>query len=289
MALAFFTSDLHGRPGRYDALWSRIADGRPGAVFLGGDLTPHAMDRSWDVDGTGGDFVPEFLEPGFRTLRDRLGDRYPRVFLILGNDDPAHTEEDLAAGQDDRLWEYLHGRRAAWEGYDVYGYNCVPPTPFLLKDWERYDVSRFVDPGCISPEEGRRGDGLTAREIRWTTIKEEVATLAGDADQSRSVWLFHTPPHGTCLDRAALDGKMIDHVPLDPHVGSIAVKDFILERQPLVTLHGHVHETVSRTGNWRELLGATHAFTGAHGGPELALVCFDPSDPAAAVREILPA
>jgi len=30
----------------------------------------------------------------------------------------------------------------------------VPPTPFLLKDWEKYDVSAYVDPGCVSPEEG---------------------------------------------------------------------------------------------------------------------------------------
>lgn len=36
-------------------------------------------------------------------------------------------------------------------------YNSrTPISPFLLKDWEHYDVSRYVDLGCISPEDGQR-------------------------------------------------------------------------------------------------------------------------------------
>ena len=246
------------------------------------------MDRAWDTEDAGDDFVPGFLAPGFRILKNRLGPDYPRVLLILGNDDPAHTEEDLAVGEGEGLWEYIHRKTVDWAGFEVRGYNCVPPTPFMLKDWERYDVSRFVDPGCISPEEGRRSDGLTEREIRWATIAGELDELAGDDDQARTIWLFHTPPHGTGLDLADLGGKSVDHVPLDPQVGSIAVARFIEERQPLVTLHGHIHEAVRMSGRWREKLGRTHAFAGAHHGPELALVRFDPSDPAGATREIVP-
>jgi hypothetical protein len=266
-----------------------VRDEKPGAVLLGGDLLPHGLDRAWDTAGAGGDFVTGFLAPGFGALQDNLGADYPRVFLILGNDDPAHVERELAAGEERGLWEYVHGRRAVWEEWEVRGYNCVPPTPFLLKDWERYDVSRYVDPGCIPPEEGRRTDGRTAREIRWTTIREELAELAGDADQSRTIWLFHTPPHGTGLDLADLGGRRVDHVPLDPEVGSIAVREFIETRQPRLTLHGHIHEAVRTSGRWRVRLGATWALAGAHHGPELPLVRFDPADPAGATRDLLPA
>jgi len=35
-------------------------------------------------------------------------------------------------------------------------------------------------------------------------------------------------------------------------VGSIAVRRFIEERQPLLTLHGHIHESARLTGDWRE-------------------------------------
>jgi Icc-related predicted phosphoesterase len=283
--LAFFTSDLHGNADRYRTLWERAAQERPAAVFLGGDLMPHGMDPTWhDTDGG---FVEGFLAQGFADLRRRLGDAAPRVFLVLGNDDPHGWEADLRAGQERGLWEYVHGRGVAWGEHTVWGYNCVPPTPFLLKDWERYDVSRFVDPGCIAPEDGRRTDGMTKRELRWRTIAGELADMVGGADLSRDICLFHTPPHGTPLDLAALAGRRIDHVPVDPHVGSIAVSRFITGKQPLVTLHGHVHEAAETSGVWRVHLGNTHSFAGAHGGPELPLVRFDPRQPAAATRELV--
>ena len=103
------------------------------------------------------------------------------------------------------------------------------------------------------------------------------------------MFLFHAPPHDTVLDRAALDGKMIDHVPLDVHVGSIAIRRFVEQRQPLLTLHGHVHESARLMGAWRQQLGRTWIFGAAHDGPELALVRFDLEAPESAIRELLPA
>jgi hypothetical protein len=41
------------------------------------------------------------------------------------------------------------------------------------------------------------------------------------------------------------------------------------------------------TGNWRQKIGRTHAFTAAHDGPELALVRFDLDDLDSATREFL--
>ena len=55
---------------------------------------------------------------------------------------------------------------------------------------------------------------------------------------SRAVFLFHTPPYNTGLDRAALDGKKVNYVDLDVHVGSIAVRRFIESKQPLLTCTG---------------------------------------------------
>ena len=154
-----------------------------------------------------------------------------------------------------------------------------PPLPFLLKDWERYDVSRYVPHGSVSPEEGRRTVEVSSQEARYSTIKEDLEDLAGDGSLDNAVFLFHTPPHETALDRAALDGKSIDHVPLDLHVGSIAVRRFIEGRQPLITLHGHIHESPRLTGSWKDRLGRTHLFSAAHDGPELALVRFDLESP----------
>lgn len=290
MALFFFVSDLHGKISRYEALLDRVTKERPDAVFLGGDLLPHPMDMSWQKGRTIGNddtFVTGYLEPSFQVLRKSMGSHYPQVFIILGNDDPWVHEEDLLAADQAGIWKYLHGRKFEWNDYTIYGYSCVPPTPFQLKDWERYDVSRFVDPGCIGPSEGRRSDGMTKRELDHTTIKNEVAELAGDDDLTKAIFLFHGPPYKSKLDRAALDGKMVDHAPLDVHVGSIALQRFIQESQPLVTLHGHIHESRRLTGSWMEQSGRTVMMGAAHDGPELALVRFDPGDPTAASLELL--
>ena len=104
----------------------------------------------------------------------------------------------------------------------------------------------------------------------------------------RCTFLFHSPPYRTSLDRAQLDGKCIDHVPLDVHVGSIAIKRFIERRQPRVTLHGHIHEAPRLTGVWQEAIGSTVTMCGCHDGPELPVVRFDPEHPLQATRELIP-
>ncbi len=117
---------------------------------------------------------------------------------------------------------------------------------------------------------------VSEHEKRFSTIAKDLELLADDEVLSKSIWVIHTPPYQTKLDRAALDGKKVEHVELDPHIGSIAVKRFIESRQPFITLHGHVHESARLTGEWREQLGKTHMFSAAHDGPELALVRFSP-------------
>lgn len=287
MGTCFFTSDLHGRTDRYDKLIERIRAERPEGVFLGGDLLPHVMDLSWRADDSEPGFVKGFLEPRFAALKQEMGADYPRIFLVLGNDDPFVFAEDLLEGQRSGLWSYMHGRSEGFGPYTVYGYNCVPPTPFLLKDWERYDVSRFTDPGCIAPEDGSRTDALTPRELRLATIRQDLEDLTGDEDLGSAILLFHSPPYRTKLDRADLDGKFVDHAPLDPHVGSIAIKELLETRQPLISLHGHVHESPILTGSWRDEVGVTQAFCGAHSGTELPLVRFDAADPGSAERDLL--
>jgi uncharacterized protein len=287
VAVCFFTSDLHGRRDRYEKLFDRILAENPYGVFLGGDLMPHVMDSSWRDAGIETHLVDGFLAPGFRALKAKMGADYPHVFTILGNDDPYSFVAEMVDGQEEGLWSYVHGRSEVFGDFRVYGYNCVPPTPFQLKDWERYDVSRFVDPGCIAPDEGTRTDGMTGREVRLATIRGELAETVGDDDLSSAILLFHSPPYRTALDRADLDGKFVDHAPLDPHVGSIAIKEFIEDRQPVLSLHGHVHETAILTGKWKEQLGTTWAFGGAHSGPELPLVRFNPEEPGTADRELI--
>lgn len=287
MPECIFVTDLHGSTERYQKLFALISREQPAAVFVGGDLLPHAMHRTKRAAGQGHDFVTDYLVGEFSKLKEILNKEYPRVFVIPGNDDPRVEEAAINDAVEKGIWEYIHQRWADFDNYRVYGYAYVPPTPFQLKDWDRYDVSRYVDPGCVSPEDGWRSVDVPEREKKLSTIRKDLDQLEQESGFGKTIFLFHTPPHRTNLDRAALDGKMVDHTPVDVHVGSIAVREFIEKTQPLITLHGHVHESARLTGEWRDQIGRTVLFSAAHDGPQLAVVRFNPDNLQGASRILL--
>jgi Icc-related predicted phosphoesterase len=283
----FFVSDLHGRTALYQKLFSVITQDLPKAVFLGGDLLPSGSLHFADKNTLQNDFTDDFLAPELLKLKRTLKSDFPHFFMILGNDDARAEEAAILRHERENLWNYMHDRKLDFMNYRIYGYSCVPPTPFILKDWERYDVSHFVDPGASAPEEGRLTVAASQKEIHDHTIQDDLENLSAGDSLEQAIFLFHAPPYQTRLDRAALDNRFVDHVPLDVHVGSIAIQRFIQKRQPLVTLHGHVHESARLTGSWQEKIGRTFAFSAAHDGPELAIICFDPGIPKNAIRRLL--
>ncbi len=285
--ICLFVSDLHGHRDRYEKLFHAILTESPRAVFLGGDLLPSGLCQLSTLAGVYENFLHEVMIPGFERLQDHLGNRYPQVFIILGNDDGRCEESLLVEMADEGLWTYSHHERAALDEFWVYGYSYIPPTPFAIKDWERYDVSRYVEPGCTPPEDGYHTVDIDEDEVRWATIKEDLDTWTSGDDLERALFLFHSPPYQGNLDRAALDGRMHNHAPIDVHVGSIAMQRFIQSRQPYITLHGHIHESAKITGSWQDRIGRTYCFSAAHDGDELALVRFDLGHPDRAERELL--
>jgi len=275
----FFATDLHGKISRYQSLIDEIKKELPDVVLIGGDLLP-------GFNNLFGDFIIEYLIPKFEELKTELKDNYPKIFIIMGNDDPRIEEEKLIKAEKKGIWTYLNEKKINYNGYDFYGYAYVPPTPFRLKDWEKFDVSRYVDVGCVSPLEGSRTIAVDPVDIEYYTIAKDLQKLMKD-DLSKAICLFHAPPYQTNLDRADLDGRIIDHVQVDVHVGSIAIKNFIENRQPKITLHGHIHESSRITGHWKQKLKETYSYSAAWDGTELALVKFDPEFPEKAERKLL--
>src|SRR6185295_7759448 len=72
-------------------------------------------------------------------------------------------------------------------------------------------------------------------------IEADLEKLATLSDPAKTVYVVHTPPFATTLDRL--------HGGITP-IGSRALRAFIDRRQPPLTLHGHVHESpgVERLG-----------------------------------------
>jgi len=280
MTNCFFVSDLHGKLDRYQKLIKQVSIEKPQLLFFGGDLLPHGLIKTDNYN----DFALDCFFPELRKLKQLLKDQYPEIFLILGNDDARSEEQKFIAESNSGLFHYINQRKHDLTDWlSVYGYSFVPPTPFLMKDWEKYDVSRYVDPGCVHPMEGFRTTE-TVEDIEYATIQNDLERLTENEDVSGSVFLFHSPPYKTNLDRAGLDGQFINHVPVDVNIGSIAIKRFIEVKQPNITLHGHVHESTGLTGKWMQKIGKTFCFNAAHDGPQLSIIKFSLECPDNAIR-----
>jgi Icc-related predicted phosphoesterase len=86
------------------------------------------------------------------------------------------------------------------------------------------------------------------REVEEKDLAKKIETLASKlTDPRKALFNFHAPPYMTAIDVAPKLGKGLTPV-MGPggvemiHVGSKAVKDAIKQYQPLLGLHGHIHE-----------------------------------------------
>ena len=277
-----FVSDIHGSIQRFQKLFQIIRTETPDAVFLGGDLLPHHLKRHMDME----EFIETIILSPIKEVHRDL-EKKIRFFIIMGNDDPRIYETLFIKADAAGFLEYIHQQTRYYKKHYITGYSYVPPTPFQLKDWERYDISQYVDVGAVSPEQGKRTVDITLDEIKYSTIAEDLEVLVKQSPIRKTIYLFHSPPYHSKLDQADLHGKEVDHAPLDVHVGSIAIQRFILEHQPLLTLHGHVHESTQITGQWKQKTNKTYSFNAAHHGSELAVIRFDTKNLDDASRELI--
>lgn len=277
-----FVSDIHGSMPRYQHLFQIIRNETIDAVFLGGDLLPLQLIKHTTME----EFIEIVILSEIKTIQKDFNKKI-RFFVILGNDDPRKYESIFIDADKAGILDYIHQKTIFYKNTYVTGYSYIPPTPFHLKDWERYDISQYIDVGAVSPEQGRRTIPVSLDEIKYSTIAEDLVKLSKQSPVRKTIFLFHAPPYHSCLDRAELSGKKVDHVPLDVHVGSIAIERFIKTQQPLLTLHGHVHESAQITGCWKEKINQTYSFTAAHHGLELAIIRFDSQRLENATRELI--
>jgi len=223
-----YASDLHGNHDAYETLFGLDAD----AVVLGGDLLPYPLKSGGDLLALQRRFVEGYLAPRMATRP---------CYWIPGNDDWAAVLGPLESSGIP-----LHGRAVPFlDGWTIAGYGCVPVTPFGMKDFDRIDVAgwepRQAPKRCLwSSPAGIENVPLRAIEGR-PSIEADLERLAALSDPEKTVYVVHTPPFATTLDR--LQGGITP-------IGSRALRTFIERRRPPLTLHGHVHESpgVERLG-----------------------------------------
>jgi uncharacterized protein len=247
-----YCSDLHGSEGHYARLSIAAKTHAPDIIILGGDMLPD--DSALDPE-TLGKGQPEYVRQQFRQAVTELRGscRLQTVLVIFGNHDWASSAVAVKKLADEGLVVALD-HKTVFEsgGLRFLGYSCTPPTPWFVKDFERLDM-----PGDVAPLlGGARWDPRFSKAMAHASplIYNEVPTIADELAELESpaqpwVLVAHAPPFGTNLDRSYKGESW----------GSRAIRAAIEKHQPLLSLHGHVHESPVVSGSPIHRLGKTVA------------------------------
>jgi len=241
-----FVTDLHGNVAKYRRVFEAAIKHGVAAVVNGGDM----LTLDGDLHGSQRDFIEGFLSPYFSGY-EKAGIYH---LGFLGNDD-LKIHDDVFA---ETCRKYKHivnlaQRRFELNALEFIGMNWVADYPFRLKDRCRRDGPGYVfqeqfGTGLLSTPEGfRELEDWPAYAAKLPSIEDELAALPRPAAVGRTIYVIHTPPFGLGLDVISSGGK----------VGSQAVSRFIGKMRPLLTLHGHIHESPAISGIWKAKIGET--------------------------------
>jgi Icc-related predicted phosphoesterase len=248
-----YASDLHGEIHLYQELFSEVISSSIEIIALGGDLFPSfpPTKRYEDIIPNQKVFIDQFLLPLLKRLLETTSVK--QILLIPGNWDLdyPHLFKEEVEGIIDLSQKSYRSKN----GYEWIGYPFVPPTPFRPKDFEKMDDPESPWPPQKDPSFIRASDQtdqvipidphgfLRQRE----TIREDLDRLPKPLLLKRSIFVMHSPPFGTRLD-IIQSGEF---------AGSRSIKTFIEKLQPLLTLHGHIHESSDISGHYFDRIGET--------------------------------
>ena len=186
---------------------------------------------------------------GWLQLADeRLRPRALPMYVMLGNDDPAPLQELL----DQSSW-------------------ALPAEGRILRIDDEHELLSWGYSN-ITPWKSHR-------EQTEGQLSSTLHDLAGQLrDPSRAIFNVHVPPFGSGLDEApVLDENLrvvqiLGQVKFAP-VGSSAVREVLTEVQPLLGLHGHIHESsgIRRIGRTLAINPGSDYGTGALNGALVTL------------------
>jgi uncharacterized protein len=264
----FFATDIHGSEVCWRKFLNSAAFYKADLVVLGGDVTGKAMvpivahPGCWQVTYRGEEHKLESKEAlDAMMTRIRNNGFYPAV---VSRDELQHlAENEGAVGQ--RFEKEMISSLDRWLDM-ADGKLKGGQIPCILNGGndDIFEIDAVIESSpCVSFAEGKLMDlgGFSLVSMGWTNPTpwntyreapeeelapkiEELAALV--PDMGRAIFNFHAPPYGTGLDDApALDENlrpMHGGAVMKP-VGSKAVREAILKHQPMLSVHGHIHES----------------------------------------------
>jgi Icc-related predicted phosphoesterase len=272
-----YTADIHGNLIQYKKLVDYSLKSKAKAVIIGGDIAPKGFSKDYIKKQR------DFLEKELPGLISRLKESDINLFLMMGNDDCKSNMGILKRLEKENYLLLINEKRTKLtEDFDIVGYPYVPVTPFEIKDWEKYDLSD-VPAGLIVEYNnmkisGFRFEGIKSTKNGWEkflfnpliekkdSIQKDLSSKLFTENSDKTLYVFHTPPYKTNLDKTKWN-----------NVGSMALRLFIEKNHPYLTLHGHIHETVNISGNFKDKIGKTLCMSPGNSNRErkLSLLEFD--------------
>lgn len=274
-----YTCDLHGRRHLYEETLRSAVRSEVDIVILGGDLLPTIIPNPLTlISGSADfqddlraqiDFVDTFLAPAIHSF---LAEN-PMIGLayIPGNHDWVVAMERLEQAAPDAV--NIHLRPMDKDDISLFGYACVTDSTFWVKDYVRRDriADTFVPSkfALLSDTDRLVNSSDGAYALSRPSIEEELA-MTTIPDPDRTVAVFHCPPHATGID------TLHNSKP----IGSRSVLSFLERTQPMMSLHGHIHEAPYISGIFHTRVGRCLAVNPGQGITTLHALTFDASDPA---------
>lgn len=269
MLKLFYATDLHGSETVFRK-WLNAA-GHYGAdvLLMGGDLTGKMLVPV--IEETDGSFTARFEGGVLRASDEREVEQLERTIRGRGYYVERMTAEQKASIQtpeqvDELFRKHIGEVLTHWvELAD----ERIDPQKLPAVWMPGNDDHQFVDEYANSSKSVQNGDGRIVeiddyyllslgnanvtpwncpRDVTEDVLAERIDELAQQVpDMSRCIFNVHAPPWGSNLDLAPeLDEDFrptmdIGGLKMKP-VGSTAVLEAIRKYQPLVALHGHIHE-----------------------------------------------
>jgi len=262
-------ADIHQRDFKWSKLAKAVKKEKPDITCVAGDIVANTFSFKYE----------KFVKNYIRVYAKKIKEVCPYLILIPGNDDNGELSNHLMTidGADD-LWYNVHDRVLEIEGLEFVGIPYVLDHPFGYKYWcVRDDEELGVCPNQRSrPLTSEKG---IDRYIPITDYRQflldrpSMQTILEDMskkvkDMSKSVWLMHCPPMGCGLDMAST-GQVC---------GSKSITKFICDSQPLLTIHGHIHESPYYTNKWCCNMGYSWAIQAGQMNNNLYYVVVDVQD-----------
>ena len=240
------TSDLHGNTWKYKKLYQEACKVRPDVVINVGDMYPN--------DGNNLYRQKEYIQNQINEHLEAFNKSGIYYLCFPGNDDLIMFDGVFQEVCDRYPYiENIAQRKVQIQGYDFIGMSWVADYPFVIKDRCRKDTKDYKiglqkGTALISTETGLKEISNWKKSVAGLpTIEEELEKLERPADMKKAIYIVHMPPANLGLDVCVNEER----------VGSQALYSFIKQNQPLLTLHGHIHESPAMTGFWKAEFGST--------------------------------